>query len=87
MNVELPDSLLDEVAQRAAKLIAEAPVPEPWLNVEEAAAHLAISTSQLYTLTSQRRRNGLPVTKEGSRNYFRASELDAWRTRNGKRSS
>jgi predicted DNA-binding transcriptional regulator AlpA len=80
---ELPDELVEQIAQRAAELIAERQptTAEPWLNVEQAAAHLAISTSQLYTLTSQRHRNGLPVTKEGSRSYFRASELDRWRAK------
>lgn len=79
-TIELPDPLLDEIARRAADLIDQTPVTaEPWLNVEQAAEHLAISASQLYTLTSQRRRNGLPVTKEGSRSYFKASELDRWR--------
>lgn len=78
--IELPDPLLDEIARRAARLIdQQQPTPEPWLNVEQAAEHLAISTSQLYTLCSQRHRNGLPVTKDGSRSYFKASELDRWR--------
>ncbi len=77
--LELPDVMLDEIARRAAALIGDTAAAEPWLTVEQAAAHLAISTSQLYTLTSQRHRNGLPVTKEGSRSYYRASELDRWR--------
>jgi hypothetical protein len=78
---ELPAELVEQVAERAAQLLAERQerAAEPWLNVEQAAAHLAISASQLYSLTSQRHRNGLPCTKEGSRNYYRASELDAWR--------
>lgn len=83
MNVglELPTDVLDEIAARAAALIADsaAPAPEPWLNVDQAAEHMAMSKSQLYTLCSQQKRNGIPVLKEGSRSYFRASELDAWR--------
>jgi excisionase family DNA binding protein len=56
------------------------------LNVEQAAEHLGISASTLYTLCSKRRRNGIPVTKEGSRSYFKASELHAWRLgRDGRR--
>jgi hypothetical protein len=81
-EIALPPELLEQVAQRAAEILAErsGAGPEPWLDVAGAAEHLAISTSQLYTLTSQRHRNGLPCLKEGSRNYYRASELDAWRT-------
>jgi hypothetical protein len=80
--VEFPSDLIEQIAERAAKLVSERDAPaEPWLNVEQAAAHLGISTSQLASLCSQRKWNGLPVTKEGSRSYFRASELDEWRTR------
>jgi hypothetical protein len=79
--VTLSDEQLEQLAARAAELLAERQesAAEPWLTVEQAAEHLAISTSQLYSLTSQRHHNGLPLTKEGSRNYYRASELDAWR--------
>jgi predicted DNA-binding transcriptional regulator AlpA len=82
---ELLPAVVEQIAQRAATILAErdAPTAEPWLNAEQAAAHLAISTSQLYSLCSQRHRNGLPVTKEGARSYFRASELDAWRANGG----
>jgi hypothetical protein len=82
-EIAAPPELLEQIAQRAAEIIAEksgaGAGPEPWLNVEQAAEHLAVSVSQLYTLTSQRHRNGLPCLKEGSRNYYRASELDRWR--------
>ncbi len=79
---DVPGEVVEQIAQRAAAIAAESAEPkaEPWLTVEQAAAHLGISTSQLYTLASQRRRNGLPLTKEGSRSYFKASELDRWRT-------
>jgi excisionase family DNA binding protein len=70
---------IEQIAQRAAELVTRRETAEPWLTTEQAAAHLGLSASQLYTLVSQRRRNGLPVTKEGSRSYFRATELDAWR--------
>lgn len=85
--LDLPAELVERIAQRAAAIIAERAEPraEPWLTVEQAAAHLGISTSQLYTLASRRRRNGLPLTKEGARSYFRASELDRWRESGGGR--
>jgi excisionase family DNA binding protein len=83
--IPIPEAVLEEIARRAAELIKEPVTPEPWLTVEQAAAHLAVSPSQLYTLCSQRHRNGLPVVKEGSRSYFRASELDRWREDGGTR--
>jgi excisionase family DNA binding protein len=81
LTFELPDSVIEQIAQRAAALLADNPqvAVEPWLTVDQAAAHLGISVSQLYSLSSQRHRNGLPVTKEGSRSYFKASQLDTWR--------
>jgi excisionase family DNA binding protein len=81
VTIDLPDALVEKIAQRAAAILADSvpAIAEPWLTVDQAAAHLGISTSQLYTLASQRHRNHLPVTKEGSRSYFKASQLDAWR--------
>ena len=85
LALELPEDILDAIAQRAAAILADktAATPEPWLTVDQAAAHMGISVSQLYTLCSQRNRNGLPIVKEGSRSYFRASELDRWREQGG----
>jgi predicted DNA-binding transcriptional regulator AlpA len=87
VTFDLPDEVIEEIARRAAAIAASSaqPVAEPWLNIKQAAAHLAISTSQLYTYCAQRDReglpgHGLPVKKEGSRSYFKASELDKWRT-------
>jgi hypothetical protein len=82
VTLDLPDEVIDEIARRAAAIAASsAPAAaEPWLNIKQAAEHMGISTSQLYTLCSRRRVNGIPVTKEGARSYFKASELDRWRT-------
>jgi excisionase family DNA binding protein len=81
LAIELPDDVIEAVAQRVAILNAgsQQPTPGQWLTVQQAAEHLALSVSQVYALCSARRSNGFPVTKEGSRSYFRASELDAWR--------
>jgi excisionase family DNA binding protein len=83
MNVfELTDEQLTVVADRVAALLADSqptPTAEPWLTVEQAAIHLGISKSQLYSLCSKRPTSKIPLTKDGSRTFFRASELDAWR--------
>ncbi|HUA10512.1 MAG TPA: helix-turn-helix domain-containing protein [Solirubrobacteraceae bacterium] len=80
LTVTLADEQLDELRRDiAAEVLASLDTTtEPWLTVEQAAAHLALSTSQIYTLCS-RRSSGFPVTKEGQRSFFRASELDRWR--------
>ena len=46
--------------------------------MEQAAEHLAISASQIYSLCAQRL-SGFPFHKEGSRSFFLASDLDRWR--------
>jgi hypothetical protein len=84
-TIAIPDDILEQIAQRAAAILAASSTAdaELWLTVDQAATHLAMSKSQLYTLCSQSPRNGLPVLKEGSRSYFRASELDRWREQGG----
>ncbi len=81
----LPDELIEQIAQRAAEIIAEQShlKPEPWLDVAAAARHLKISISQVYSLCATCR--DFPRTKEGSRTYFRASQLDDWREKRGLR--
>ena len=80
---ELDVDTLAELAERLAPLLAKhngtTAQPEPWLDVAGAAAHLGCSTSRIYELSHKRRSNHFPVHKDGSRSYFKASELDAWR--------
>lgn len=83
LTIELTDALLEQVAQRVAAILgvtAGPASPEPWLTVEQAATHLGISKSQVYSLCSQRHTSTIPLTKDGARTFFKASELDAWRT-------
>jgi excisionase family DNA binding protein len=76
LRVELSREQLALVAEHVAELTGErSTTPEPWLNVEAAARHLACPKSRLYALVSARR---VPFHKDGSRVLFRASELDAW---------
>lgn len=83
LTLALPDELIERIARRAAEIIVEQPTatPEPWLDVAAAARHLKISVSQVYSLCSTR--CDFPRTKEGSRTYFRASQLDSWRENRG----
>ena len=83
LHLELPVEFVEQVAEHVAALLAERSQPEaePWLDVPEAAAHMRISTSELYAKCS-RRGAAFPVHKEGSRSYFRRHELDAWRLSN-----
>lgn len=82
LAIPLPPELVEAVAARAAELVAERlePAPEPYLDVDGAAAYLACPKSRVYALASAGR---IPVRRDGSRLLFRASELDAWLERGG----
>jgi len=79
LAVELPTSLVEAVAERAAELVLEGEQasrePDPWIGVEQAAAHLGCPTSRVYALSSAKR---IPVERDGSRLIFKRSALDAW---------
>ena len=80
LSLEVPPALVDEIVQRVADLIEqrEGSVPEPWVTVQDAAAHLACKPQRVYDLCSRRDESRLPHRKDGSRLLFRLSELDAY---------
>jgi len=84
VTVQLPAELLEQVAQRAAELIAErdGTAQDAWLTVAEAAQCLRCTSSRIYSLVSARR---IPFHKDGSRVLMRRSELDAWVRQGGGR--
>jgi excisionase family DNA binding protein len=74
----VPEALLDELAVRVADHLAERlealHPPEPYLTVEEAAAHLACPASRIYDLTAAKR---LRHFRDGRRLLLRREDLDA----------
>lgn len=85
LAIALPDEILDDLARRVAQLLTEQtrPGPEPWLDVDQAAAHLgytdrARGRRRIYDLANAAPANRFPVHRDGRRLIFRASELDAW---------
>lgn len=76
---ELDDETLSTLADRLAPLLAMRITPvrqsASWIDVQQAAAHLACPRSRIYALVSTRR---IPHHKDGSRLLFRHEELDAW---------
>jgi len=75
LSVDLPDELVEQIAQRAAAILADR---EPsaaslgYLDVAGAAGYLACPVSRVYALTSAGR---LPVHRDGSRLLFDRAEL------------
>jgi excisionase family DNA binding protein len=82
LAVDVPADVLEAVAQRAAELVTEdlRSQPEPWIGVEEAAAHLACPRSRIYRLVSRR---SIPFEKDGARLLFKRSTLDEWVAQGG----
>jgi excisionase family DNA binding protein len=77
LTFELPAEAVEQIAVRAAELVAERSPngSEPWIGVAEAAEHLGCTKSRVYSLISARR---IPHEKDGSRVLFRRSVLDHW---------
>jgi len=79
LALEVPDALVEAVAQRVADLLAERlPMqrgPEPWLDVDAAAVYLACRPHRVYDIVAEGR---LRCAKDGRRSLFRREWLDAY---------
>lgn len=86
ISVNVGDELVEEIAHRAAELLAEqaaAPNSDGWLRgAEKIAAYLDCPRSRVYALNSAKR---IPVHHDGSALIARRSELDKWLLRGGGR--
>lgn len=76
--LEIPDELIEVIAQRAAALVPSSAVEDGWMDAREAADYLAIPLSTIHKLTAAR---AIPCSQDtpGGKLYFRRSALDAWR--------
>lgn len=75
LALELPDELLERLAERVADLLEQRGTPaeaDGYLDVAAAAAYLACPKSRLYALVSADR---IPVHRDGSRLLFDRQEL------------
>jgi excisionase family DNA binding protein len=75
LTIELPDEVLELIAERAAELVAarQAPTAAAWLDTKGAAEHLACSTARIHDLVQAR---ALRPRRDGRRLLFKRSELD-----------
>jgi excisionase family DNA binding protein len=79
--LDLPEDAVAAIAASVARIVGEQHRdPNPWIGVDDAAAHLACPRSRIYRLVSQDR---IPFEKDGARLLFRRSDLDAWVARGG----
>lgn len=86
LSVNVGDDLVEQIARRAAELVAEqsqAPAQDGWLRgAEKIAAYIDCPRSRVYALVSARR---IPVHHDGSALVARRLELDQWLLRGGGR--
>ncbi len=79
----LPPNLVEEIARRAAELVAEQETADVgYLDVDGAANFLACPKSRIYGLVSAKR---IPHHKDGSRLLFDRAELRAYVAAGGAR--
>ena len=69
ITLALPDAVLDVIVERAAEQVSVRlrPVAEPWVGVEDVAAHLSCRRQRVYDLVCRRHVTGIPHRKEGAR--------------------
>jgi excisionase family DNA binding protein len=81
LTFDLPDELVERIAERATELLGDRFLAETegFLNVEGAADFLACPTSRIYSLVSAKR---IPHHRDGSRLLFIRAELREY-VRNG----
>jgi excisionase family DNA binding protein len=74
---ELPDELVERIAQRAADLLAERQGTNlsPWLDTKAAAAYMSCPVSRIHDLVQLRK---LEPRRDGRRLLFRRADLDAY---------
>jgi excisionase family DNA binding protein len=74
LTFELPDEVIDVLAERVGAILAERHVDEPggYLDVAAAAQFIACPTSRIYALVSA---NRIPHHRDGSRLLFDRGEL------------
>jgi excisionase family DNA binding protein len=77
VGIELPPELIEQIAQRAAQLVAErqAASASPWLNAEQAAEYIAAPVGRIHDLVQLRK---LTPRRDGRRLLFRREDLDAY---------
>ena len=77
LTVSVPDELLEQIAQRAAAILAEQQPPSapPWLSTDQAADYLACKPARIHDLVQLRK---LEPRRDGRRLLFRREDLDAY---------
>jgi excisionase family DNA binding protein len=72
--LELPDDLVEAVAERVAGILDERMARQRWAEIEATAQSLGVSVRRVREL----RERGMPAKRVGRRLLFDLREVDAW---------
>lgn len=73
-QIEMPPNLIERIAAQVAEIIGATNAgPEPWIDTDAAAEHLACNRRRIYDLANQGR---IPFARDGRRMLFRRSQID-----------
>jgi excisionase family DNA binding protein len=76
LTLDLPDDVIEQIAQRAAVIVAEREAPAtPWLDTKAAAVHLCCGVDRIHDLVQLGK---LTPRRDGRRLLFRAADLDTY---------
>jgi len=80
LSIVVSAGVVDEIVDRVAERILAAGLPtvEPWVGVNDVAAHLSCRRQRIYDLVGRRGAGQIPHRRDGTRLLFRLSEVDAW---------
>jgi excisionase family DNA binding protein len=75
LSIDLPDEVLEAIAQRAAAILAErqGPAASPWLSTEQAATYIAAKPDRIHDLVALEK---LAPRRDGRRLLFKREDLD-----------
>jgi excisionase family DNA binding protein len=76
LTISLTDEQVNEIAARAAELVADhQPAGSPWLDTKDAADHIAATPGRIHDLVQL---GHLTPRRDGRRLLFRREDLDAY---------
>ncbi len=76
MQIEIPDALIERIAQRVAELVADNGTGSAtYLDVKGAADYISAPVSRIYEL---KKKGAIPCHPDGRRLLFRTDELDRY---------
>lgn len=75
LSIDFPPELVEEIARRAAEIVASQSALPRWMNTEQAAEYMCCKPARIRDLVSQGK---LKPRKDGTRNLYLREDIDAY---------